>query len=387
MRRREFIVQSSRAALGASFSSLASPATPADSWQDNISYLEKHVPQLLAEYHTPGLSIAIIKDAKIVWRRGFGVKDAETRIAVDNSTVFEAGSISKPVFAYAVMKLCERRVIDLDTPLTKYTATKFVQEDDPRLDLITARRVLSHTTGLPNWRSKEQPLKINFVPGEKWRYSGEGYHYLQSVITGLAGRTDSTHCEAYEEGYSVCATDFGDFMIAHVLRPFAMTSSGYVWNEAIGKNLARPHDKNGLPLTYVKRSAINVARYGSAGALLSTPTDLAKFLIEVMSPKPADSYRLNAASRKEMLRPQIDLSPLDYLQDGRLLKLSWALGWMVLHLESGDVHCHGGDNEGFHSMAAMSLARKSGFVVMNNGESGYEMIEKSLMKDLLMRFV
>src|ERR1041385_4455877 len=121
--------------------------------------------------------------------------------------------------------------------------------------------------------------------------------------------------------------------------------------------------------------------------LLSTPTDLAKFLIEVMSPKPADNHRLNAATRKAMLRPQIDLPPLDYLQDGRLLKLSWALGWMVIHLENGDVHCHGGDNEGFHSMAAMSLARKSGFVVMNNGESGYEMIEKSLMKDLVIRFV
>jgi CubicO group peptidase (beta-lactamase class C family) len=306
--------------------------------------------------------------------------------AVDNSTVFEAGSISKPVFAYAVMKLCERRVIELDTSLAKYTATKFVQEDS-RLDLITARRVLSHTTGLPNWRSKEQPLKISFTPGEKWRYSGEGYHYLQSVITGLMGRADSTHCGTYEEGYSVCASDFGDYMIAHVLRPFAMTSSGYVWNEAIGQNMARPHDKNGLPITYVKRSAIDVARYGSAGALLSTPTDLAKFLIEVMSPKPADNYRLNAASRKEMLRPQIDLPPLDYLQDGRLLKLSWALGWMVIHLEGGDVHCHGGDNEGFHSMAAMSIARKSGFVVMNNGESGYEMIEKRLMRDLLVRFV
>jgi CubicO group peptidase (beta-lactamase class C family) len=78
MRRREFLVQSGRAALGASFSSFATPA-PSDSWHDNISYLEKQVPQLLAEYHTPGLSIAIIKDAKIVWRRGFGFKDADTR--------------------------------------------------------------------------------------------------------------------------------------------------------------------------------------------------------------------------------------------------------------------------------------------------------------------
>jgi CubicO group peptidase (beta-lactamase class C family) len=63
------------------------------------------------------------------------------------------------------MKLCERGVMDLDTPLTKYTTTRFVQDNSP-LDLITARRVLSHTAGLPNWRSKEQPLIINFTPGE-----------------------------------------------------------------------------------------------------------------------------------------------------------------------------------------------------------------------------
>jgi CubicO group peptidase (beta-lactamase class C family) len=208
--------------------------------------LEKLVPRLLAEFHVPGLSIALIRDARIAWRRGFGFRDAEARIEVDNSTIFEAGSMSKPVFAYAVMKLCERRVIDLDAPLTKYTTEKFLPGDS-RLDQITARRVLSHTTGFANWRSTEKPLKINFAPGEKFSYSGEGYHYLQSVITRLVGHTDSTHCGTFEEGYKVCASDFGDYMIANLLSPFGMTSSGYVWTEAIGKKMARPHDKNGLP--------------------------------------------------------------------------------------------------------------------------------------------
>jgi thiamine pyrophosphate-dependent acetolactate synthase large subunit-like protein len=107
----------------------------------------------------------------------------------------------------------------------------------------------------------------------------------------------------------------------------------------------------------------------------------------VMAPRPADNYRLSGASRSEMLRPQIDLPPNDFINDGRLLKMSWALGWQVLHLDSGDVHCHAGDNEGFHSMGAMSLARRSGVVVMNNGERGYQMIQSRLMKYLLERFV
>src|SRR6266699_426718 len=115
-------------------------------------------------------------------RRAFGVKDAASKVPVDDATMFEAASMSKPVFAYAVLKLCERGVLDLDTPLTHYTTSRLLA-GDPRLDLITARHVLSHTTGFANWRSQSHPLSIAFTPGTQWSYSGEGYSYLQSVIS------------------------------------------------------------------------------------------------------------------------------------------------------------------------------------------------------------
>ncbi len=122
MRRREFLeflVESSRAAV--SFSILAPVACSrgnqqsAESkdglpWKTLIADLEKQIPQLIEEGMVPGLSIAIIKDAKLFWRRGFGVKDSASKEPVDNDTVFEAASTSKPVFAYAVMKLCEKGV-------------------------------------------------------------------------------------------------------------------------------------------------------------------------------------------------------------------------------------------------------------------------------------
>jgi CubicO group peptidase (beta-lactamase class C family) len=132
------------------------------------------------------------------------------------------------VFAYRVMKLAEEGILDLDAPLTRYSKQPFVKGDS-RLELITARRVLCHTTGLPNWRNKEEPLRINFTPGEKWAYSGEGYHYLQSVVTQLVGRTDSNNCGTYELKYRLCASDFAEYMAAKLLRPFGMTSSAYVW--------------------------------------------------------------------------------------------------------------------------------------------------------------
>lgn len=119
--------------------------------------------------------------------------------------------MSKPVFAYAVLKLCEKGVIHLDTPLTKYTSDRFLQ-GDPRLDLITARHVLSHTSGFQNWRSGKEPLKIHLEPGEKYLYSGEGYSYLQSVVTLLTGQLNLKACATYEAGLEVCATDIEQYM-------------------------------------------------------------------------------------------------------------------------------------------------------------------------------
>jgi len=123
----------------------------------------------MVELHVPGVSLALIKDARIAWHKGFGVKDQLTGAPVEDETVFEAQSMSKPVFAYRVMKLCEQGVLDLDAPLTKYTPDSYLK-GDPRLDLITPRRVLSHTTGFPNWRSSEEPLRINFTPGTQWSW-------------------------------------------------------------------------------------------------------------------------------------------------------------------------------------------------------------------------
>jgi CubicO group peptidase (beta-lactamase class C family) len=327
-----------------------------------IADLEKQIPRLLEEAKVPGLSIAIVKDAKLLWRRGFGVKDRESKEPVDNDTVFEAGSTSKPVFAYAVMKLCEMGVMNLDTPLTKYTPTRFLQ-GDPRLDLITARHVLSHTSGFQNWRSTEEPLKIHFKPGAEWSYSGEGYSYLQSVVTHLKGKVDPKDCAKFEAGLEVCATDMDAYMRGNVLVPFGMHSSGYLWNAAMEKHMAAGHDEKGKP-TGLNRKPTGpaVARYAAAGGLCTTPTDYAKFLVEIIDPKASDAFRLKKDTLAEMLRPQVK----------RNAQSSWALGWEINHAEKGDFLRHGGGNPGYACFVAASVERKSGYVIMTNGEnSGY----------------
>lgn len=343
-------------------------------WAAAVADVEKRLPRLLEEFRVAGLSLAIIRNSKIAWQRGFGVKDKVSQARVDDHTVFSAQSMSKPAFAYVVMKLCEERALGLDTPLTEYTPERFV-EGDPRLELITARRILSHTTGLPNLRSRDEPLKISFTPGERWSYSGEGYFYLQFVITHLRGRTDPQACRTYEAGLRVCATDFNVYMKKNILHPFDMASSGYLWTPRLEKVMARPHDENGNPLPYRKPTAADVARYGAMGGLLTTPSDFAKFLIEIIAPKPPDKFRLGAASRQEMLRPQVKV-PL-----GKMAS-SWALGWQVLHTDHGDFIAHGGDGRGFHSMSVASPGRQTGFVVMTNGENGWQIIQKHLMTEI-----
>jgi CubicO group peptidase (beta-lactamase class C family) len=306
------------------------------------------------------------------------VRDTSTGAPVDEGTIFSAQSMSKPVFAYRVMKLCEQGVLDLDAPLTNYTSDIFVK-DDPQLKEITVRRVLSHTSGLPNWRSKETPLKINFTPGKKWQYSGEGYHYLQSVVTRLVGHEDQSQCRNFEMDFRVCATDFGEYMSANLLRPFGMNSSGYVLTPTMKSSLARPHDKDGNPIPQTAAAGTaDVARYGSAGALMTTAADYARFLIEVMQPRP-DDYRLNEASLKEMLKPHIEVTGP--------IKASWALGWQILHLEQGDVMAHGGDFDGWHSQSAFSPERRTGFVILTNGENGVAMIWNELLQPLMDEFI
>jgi CubicO group peptidase (beta-lactamase class C family) len=345
MERRDFLVRGGRAALGVALLSRPLDATQPKgdtAWTALIADLEAQIPRLMTELVVPGVSLAIIRSGALAWRRAFGVKDAVTKQPVDTDTIFEAASMSKPVFAYAVMKLCEKGVLDLDTPLVTYGAPAFL-EGDPRVKLITARHVLSHTTGFQNWRSDAQPLAIHFTPGTQYRYSGEGYAWLQSVVT------------------HVTKQPIEPFMKASLLDPFGMTSGGYAWNDMFAARAARPHDEKGRPEDNRKGTAADVARYAAAGALQSTPTDYAKFFLEVLAPKPADAFRLTAASVKEMCRPQVKEDT------------AWGsrgLGWQLVDSKDGVIIQHGGDNRGFHAFAAGSVEGRFGIVVMTNGENG-----------------
>jgi len=314
--------------------------------------------------HVPGVSIAIVSNGSIAWSGGFGVRHSAANEPVDANTVYEAGSVSKTVFAYAVMKLHEKGVLDLDKPLTSYVSERWLS--DPRFERITARQVLSHTTGLPNWRSVEDPLRIQFEPGSKWHYSGEGYSFLQLVVAHLTGRVNQKLCDTMFDGLKVCATEFEAYMKASLLDPLGMASSGYAWDDSLTSRVAGAHDKEGKPLDRPHSTPFSAARYGAAGNLSTTVHDYAKFLIEVLDPNPRDESRLTRASRDEMIRPHVKVDDTS----------SWALGWQVLHQKKGNLLSHGGDNPGFKAFVLASTEHKSGYVILTNGDNGGEVIGK-----------
>jgi CubicO group peptidase (beta-lactamase class C family) len=380
MERRDFLLLAPRLALISSIGLNVSCSRSAGSdTSGKEADLDKLIPQLLKETKTPGLSLAIVRNGKMTWNKAFGVKDKSTSEPVDINTTFEAASVSKTVFAYAVMKLCEKKILSLDTPLSQYYPELF-GKGDPRLLTITARQALSHRTGLPNMRSSEDPMTFQFDPGTNFSYSGEGYYLLQTVVTHLVGKTYPEPCGTYENDLKVCATDIADYMKANILVPFGMESSSYLWTEQLGKNNAAAHDVDEKMFPKNHQNAADMARYAAAGGLLTTAKDYSKFLISLFSARDNNPFRLNAASLSDMLRPQVKL-PANQLIDECT---SWGLGWGIQERPTGNLIVHSGGQSGFRSLTMASIDKKSGFVALTNGDNGGKLVYhlKEALSDL-----
>ncbi|MEL6273511.1 MAG: serine hydrolase, partial [Bacteroidota bacterium] len=129
-------------------------------------------------YDIPGVSLAVIMDGKVVYDQVYGVQNNMGEEPVHELSLFEAASITKPVFAYAISRLVQRGEFDLDQPL--YERLTFPElEKTPDYKLMTGRHVLTHTTGLPNWGAR-----LLNKPGTKYGYSGEGFEYLKKAWAG-----------------------------------------------------------------------------------------------------------------------------------------------------------------------------------------------------------
>lgn len=313
--------------------------------------LQRDLPELMKNADVPGLSIALVRNGAVVWGHGFGVKDSKSKEPVVDNTVFEAASLSKPVFAYAVMKLVDAGKCDLDKPLNEYLPGNYDVGPDPRLSQITARRVLSHTTGFPNWRGGDPALKIFFTPGEKFSYSGEGFVYLSKVVEKITGEK------------------FNDFMKRMVFDPLGMTNSSYVWQSSYDAQKTSRHNSLGEPSPQNKPAASN-----AAASLHTTASDYARFVAAILN-----GAGLKKETLKLMLTPQIKVDeggtnttsrPADKLSPN----ISWGLGVGLQTTPDGVSFWHWGDNGDAKAYFVAFQQQKLGMVVFANSSNGLSFI-------------
>lgn len=344
--------------------------------------LVQELPRFMRIAGVPGVAIAVIDRGKLAWSRGFGVKNVLTRDPVREDTLFEAASMTKPVFAYVVMRLVDEKRLDLDTPLVAYRRPANLG-DDPNLERITARHVLAHSTGLPNWASA--PLVTSQAPGSTYTYSGEAFIWLQLVVE------------------TIMEMGLGSVMQAKLFGPAGLSHSSFGWDEQIARSAVfghsePPEGERALPpqptrelgdrlLRVASRWRKPIASWtyedsiaamretapetapsthdllvNSAGGLLTTASDYAKFML-LMTDRPGRAgWEISDAARRAMLTPQLDVRGRD---------ISRGLGWELEQSSAGPLFQHSGSNYGIFKTLGVGDARRGrAIVVFTNAANG-----------------
>lgn len=311
----------------------------------------------MAQLKVPGVSIAVIHEGRIEWARGFGV----TRVggpSVTADTLFQAASISKPVFALAVLHRVDAGKLDLDTNVNEYLKTWKVPDNEFTKDKkVTLRGILSHSAGLtvhgfPGYASNEKlpttvqildgtppantgAIRVDIVPGTQNRYSGGGYVVAQQLL------------------FDVTGVPLPKLMHDSVLAPFGMTRSTYEQPLPAKRlsEVATPYRDDGKPVEGGPHTYPEMAPAG----LWTTPSDLARYALGVQAALAGKSKAvISAQTARKMLTPVIE---------------NQGIGPQVGGRTSRKFFQHGGANEGYRCQL-VSYEDGEGAVVMTNSDNG-----------------
>jgi len=354
-------------------------------WRPTADLL-RTLPRLLELAAVPGLALATVDDGGIV-SKASGRAGLQPPRGVGDGTVFEAASLGKPLFAYAVLKLVDAGALDLDRPLHEYLAS--AEADTPRMRRVTARHVLTHTSGLPNWRHVPGPLAPETEPGKTYAYSGEAFFYLQRVVERVTGRP------------------IARLLREEVLQPLGMTESSWVWRDDFYARMAVGYDENGNPAEVYaaigRRTAVIAEEWHKpieewryedaarvvplvnpawpvlpvymvpnvAASLLTTARDYARFLAHLVAHPGAPTgastaaLALRPATRDAMMTPQVRINSA----------LAWGLGWGLQEDEYGTTLWQWGANNGFRNFAVADPSNRRAIVVLANSGNGPRVYE------------
>jgi CubicO group peptidase (beta-lactamase class C family) len=324
----------------------------------------------MAHHRVPGLSLAVIDGFEISWAKGYGHRRADKDEPVTPKTLFQTASIGKPVVAAAALSLVQAGKLELDEDVnTKLQTWRIPANQLTARAPVTLRRLLSHTAGtsahgFPGYErgaplptlpqildgrppANSPPIRVDLLPGERYRYSSGGYLIVQQLLTDVSGQT------------------FAGLISEIVFTPLGMQDSCYhplprnLWNRA-----AWGHRSDSRPLP----GGWQVYPESGAGPFWSTPTDMARFGIALMRSHQGRSDRLlSQALVQEMLTPQAG---------------GFGLG-VAIYDDGGDrfYALHAGSTEGFRTRMVLYPKRGQGAVIMTNGDAG-DLLTDELMKSL-----
>ncbi len=319
------------------------------------------IAELMARFNVPGVSIAVIRDHQIHWAKGYGIADVATGALVDTGTMFQAASISKPVAAMAVLRAVQDGLFTLDTDINSIlTSWKLDGGEFTKDRPVTPRTLTSHTSGLgdgfgfPGYDPSDSvPTVVQFLQGSKlsnvgvlfmerppmtlMEYSGGGVTLMQQALSDARKRP------------------FADIMRDDVLRPLGMTRSTFEQPlpASFDSNAARAHSAQGKAMGAKWR----IHPEQAAAGLWTTPSDLARVVIEVQRAAAGQSNRvLSRALAQEMLSP---VGVGDY-----------AVGFAITKMGQGWYFAHGGSNWGFRGTLLGHKVKGYGLVILTNADQG-----------------
>lgn len=323
--------------------------------------------QVMERFHVPGVSVAVISDFNVQWAKGYGVADVDSGMRVDADTLFQAASISKPVTAMAAMRAVQEGRFSLDEDINAIlTSWKLPESEFTRGHPVTPRALMSHTSGLgdgfgfPGYHpSAPRPTLVEILNGSKpsnvgpvfmerppftaEKYSGGGVTLMQLALTDAIGKP------------------FPEILQSWVLGPIGMTNSAYEQplSAARDRHAARAHSGGGRAMD----TKWHVYPELAAAGLWTTPTDLARFAIEIQKAALGRSSRvLTQSTVREMLTP---VGVGDY-----------AVGLAIAKRGQGWYFAHGGSNWGFQCDLLAHRLKGYGVVIMTNGDSGRPVINE-----------
>lgn len=314
-------------------------------------------------YKVRGLSIAVVKDGEIHWSKGYGVANAENDKKVDANTLFQAGSISKPLAALAALQLVEEGKLTLDENIKQYLSDWSLPENHfLENEKITLRRLLTHTAGLNvsgfpgyaqtdsfptvqmvlNGEGNTPAVEVDTLPGSMWKYSGGGYTIMEKMVEDVSG------------------LPLEKYMEKHVLKPIGMERSTYA--QPLPKEkyayASAAFDKNG---EMIEGAWHNYPEQAAAG-LWTTAPDLAKYCIAIQNGLTGEE---NDILSQEMIEKMLTKH-----------QFNWGLGPQLRGEGDSLIFQHSGRNAGFTNNLVAFAHQGNAVVVMTNSDKGNGLISE-----------